>query len=517
MSTSLVVLEVSQKQAFIFSSNKLKKNICNSAYIAYVTSEEFFKVAAKEEFDKGNIVYTGGGHTVLEFAEEGDAKKFVSVITECVIRNIPEMELFAKVYTVEGEPNIDSLKTLMEALEEKKSIRKATFVQGTFGVERLDVNTGRAIIVGNSKDNRLPDTEEKIDSELFPDGFTKAWNFGDLCGSDDNKNFLAVIHIDGNAMGKRVIEYRQSIAEKSWNYAKEKMNKFSENIDHDFKSAFKEMEDIIAKQIELGYLNDLKLKKDEKGNSFFPIRRIITAGDDICFVTNGKIGLECARIFLEKLSGKVNETDNKGYSACAGVALVHQKYPFYKAYELAEQLCSNAKSYIATTAGTEASAFCSGIDWHVEYGEVPDTLDGLKEEYIADDGSIMTLKPYVVVKDEKFPQSEKFRDYNNFRTLISRLQNKDIDFARGKLKQLRDAIRKGENATEVYLSANLMNDLKLVGFQNIFQEMDFTKAFENGGLEKTAYVKIGENRHSIFFDAIEIMDVFIPVDEKEET
>lgn len=79
-------------------------------------------------------------------------------------------------------------------------------------------------------------------------------------------------------------------------------------------------------------MDSLKEKFDcqDTKQPYFPVRNIILAGDDVCFVTEGRIGVECARIFLEKIWGKVNSVDNKNYSACAGVAIVHQKYPFIR-------------------------------------------------------------------------------------------------------------------------------------------------------------------------------------------
>lgn len=41
MSKCLTILEVSQKQNYIFASNKVKNNIVNSAVIAYVLSAEY--------------------------------------------------------------------------------------------------------------------------------------------------------------------------------------------------------------------------------------------------------------------------------------------------------------------------------------------------------------------------------------------------------------------------------------------------------------------------------------------
>lgn len=39
----LTILEVSQKQAYIFSSNKLKDNVTNSAVIAWVMDGDYFE------------------------------------------------------------------------------------------------------------------------------------------------------------------------------------------------------------------------------------------------------------------------------------------------------------------------------------------------------------------------------------------------------------------------------------------------------------------------------------------
>ena len=76
----LTMLEVSQKQSYIFSSNKLKDNITNSAVIAWIMSPEYFQKTVNDEkiFDmEKNLVYSGGGHIVLEFKETAQAVEFV--------------------------------------------------------------------------------------------------------------------------------------------------------------------------------------------------------------------------------------------------------------------------------------------------------------------------------------------------------------------------------------------------------------------------------------------------------
>ena len=60
----LDILEVSQKQAFIFSSNKLRENVSNSAAIAYVTDSAFFEDSGAPYDETKNLVYSGGGHSL---------------------------------------------------------------------------------------------------------------------------------------------------------------------------------------------------------------------------------------------------------------------------------------------------------------------------------------------------------------------------------------------------------------------------------------------------------------------
>ena len=76
----LAILEVSQKQAFIFSSNKLQDNVINSAIIAWVTQPKFFEevIADRSIYSEEiNFAYAGGGHAVLIFDTKEQAKEFV--------------------------------------------------------------------------------------------------------------------------------------------------------------------------------------------------------------------------------------------------------------------------------------------------------------------------------------------------------------------------------------------------------------------------------------------------------
>ena len=103
MAHALVKLEVSQKQAYIFSSNKMKDNVLNSAVIAWIMSPDYFADIVKADGRKElfseaeNLVYSGGGHIVLDYEEKETAVSFVRLITSQIHKEYSGIEIFAKV------------------------------------------------------------------------------------------------------------------------------------------------------------------------------------------------------------------------------------------------------------------------------------------------------------------------------------------------------------------------------------------------------------------------------------
>ena len=506
----LTIMEVSQKQSYIFSSNKLRDNIVNSAVIAWIMSEDYFEesINNKEVFSKEeNVVYSGGGHIVLEFAAKEVAGEFVKKITKKIREEYPGIEVFAK--TIEYSHDLSAgknVKHLIEELERKKSIRKSAFHQGSFGIERIDTNTLKPVLENSTrKDNsgKMPEKEEEIDKSLIPEGFKPVYEFGRLGGSKNENNFIGIVHIDGNAMGKRVENLYQKMdndsekkdKEATWKDYKEKLRAFSEGIDQDFKASYKEMTEIIAEELRNGRLDELDIDMEEKN---FPVRRIITAGDDICFVSEGRIGIECAAKFIEILSKKINKIDHETYAACAGVAIVHQKYPFYKAYDLAEMLCSNAKKFGAGLSKDGMGKDISVIDWHIEYGEIKDTLEEVRESYLTMDGNKMQLRPYILCGDKEIISNHPVRLYSSFKKIRKELWEEHDSYARSKVKELRQAIKEGEEASKVFLKFHKMQDITA----------GHKEARETGFME----IEDG-SKASILFDAIELADAFISLDE----
>lgn len=497
MKKLLLIMEVSQKQAYIFKNKELKKNIDASYTIDEITSSGYFKKYFPEYYnEEKNLVYSGGGHTILVFdndveendntGKENQAVRFAKKLSKQIFCDYDGLEVFIKImdYDEKAEPS-ENIQNLMQKLEEKKAIRRASFRQGTFGME---VSKGEAERVfdsekkekeaeqrkkdaENRREKRIREEKKKIQEEETTH-YELVTQLEKLGGNKDDNNFIAVVHIDGNLMGKKVQENdkelrkildRISDPEKKLDMYREKKQEFSEKIDKLFKGAYSDMQDAVKKQIENGNLKDLSLEEvvNEEKQINFPVRRIITAGDDICFVSEGRIGIECAVEYMKAL-WKRSKGEN---SACAGVAIVHQSYPFYKAYEIAESLCSSAKKYNASL-DKEGCANACAIDWHIEYGEMYGGLDEIRKHYVDADGKSILARPYFVCGDEKYEGKAGNRTYANFKQTMEEMEyalhnkcedEEDRMIARRKLKELRTYLKESEEAVDAYFKKSRLD------------------------------------------------------------
>lgn len=497
MKKLLLIMEVSQKQAYIFKNKELKKNIDASYTIDEITSSGYFEKYFPEYYNKEkNLVYSGGGHTILVFdndveendntGKENQAVRFAKKLSKQIFCDYDGLEVFIKImdYNENDDPS-KNIQNLMKKLEEKKAIRRASFRQGTFGME---VSKGEAERVfdsekkekeaeqrkkdaENRREKRIREEKKKIQEEETTH-YELVTQLEKLGGNKDDNNFIAVVHIDGNLMGKKVQENdkelrkildRISDPEKKLDMYREKKQEFSEKIDKLFKGAYSDMQDAVKKQIENGNLKDLSLEEvvNEEKQINFPVRRIITAGDDICFVSEGRIGIECAVEYMKAL-WKRSKGEN---SACAGVAIVHQSYPFYKAYEIAESLCSSAKKYNASL-DKEGCANACAIDWHIEYGEMYGGLDEIRKHYVDADGKSILARPYFVCGKAEYEGKAGNRTYANFKQTMEEMEyalhnkcedEEDRMIARRKLKELRTYLKESDEAVDAYFKKSRLD------------------------------------------------------------
>lgn len=507
---ALVILEVSQKQAYIFGDKQLKENVKRSKLIDWVTDPNFFIEIAAELFNtENNLVYAGGGHTILQFDQKEDALAFVRVVTRTAYLNYG-IELFAKTmdYAVDLTPG-ENITELKKALEAKKSLRLSTFHQRGIGLEKETLRTFN-----------LP-TEDKREKK-YPTKIER------LCGAKDDgpkDNLYAVVHIDGNGMGAKV----HAVTEKkvdNWEECRQNHRAFSDNVTKRFQETMNELVEKVEEWQKAGRFE--KWLGYTKDSEQIPFRPVIQAGDDVTFLAPAFIALECAAEFLQILDKKTgNETEStKRYAACAGIVMVHKKYPFDRAYNMAEALCGSAKRYAAELAEKAKRAGKSqaemeriaAMDWHIEFGQGKSTLSAIREDYFtvdSGDGETesspirrMNLRPLCVNGYVDTP----FRTYDYFKCLLKLME--EAKYPRSKVKNLREVLKQTEDEVWNYMITNQIQSLSKLGF-DAEDENAVHRTFVNKGREKQLSVILEERGEggktlyvcrSLYFDAIELMD-----------
>ncbi len=492
MGRILMMLEVSRKQDYIFASRKLRENLTRSRKISHVTGSGFFREAAGEIYDEEqNLVYAGGGHTVLQFPHAQAARAFARRVTEAVLRRYDGMEMFVKCLPYdERKLPWENLEALSSALEAKKALRKGAFRQMSVGVEALDQELNRPQLPACEDAGRGEDVGRGEDGYPLPAPWKFPLEFSQLAGED---RFIAVIHIDGNAMGKRVAGLGAG-PDMGWEAYRRRLRQFSEGIQEDFTQAFRKTVEAV-----------MKLPGLDK--AVLPVRPVILAGDDVCFVSAGAIALECACTFLKALAALKNKEDGKPYAACAGVAIVHQKYPFHLAYRLSEELCASAKRF---GASLDPQGRVCALDWHIEFGQLKDSLASLRLDYNTEDGNRLELRPLAVKTPEGIDPG--LRTWDFFRAMCLKLQEEQGEIARSKIKQLRTAFKQGEAESSYFLQEKQIRKLLYhsgeAAHPGEAERWAWYRALLMGEekMELKAFRAMGGVKRCLFFDALEIMD-----------
>lgn len=251
-----------------------------------------------------------------------------------------------------------------------------------------------------------------------------------------------------------------------------------------------------------GYSSVLDMYKLHRGaKNILPLRPIIIGGDDVTFICPGRMGLQYAEAFMKYITSEDLLADDlyahikaatgkpisKNLSCCAGVAIVPAKYPFFRAYELAEQLCDEAKTLSRNDDG-------SYLDFAILHGEKYGDIKLLrKEQYVTNVGKLH-FGPYNVLGEAKDKHS-----MSALFALSQKLSNKSMP--RNKVKELRKVLHESKHEMSIFL-------------ENC-PEMQRLLANETGKNTVTADALWEAGTVTRYIDAIEIMDFVYPQKEME--
>ncbi|MCI0563958.1 MAG: hypothetical protein MN733_36245, partial [Nitrososphaera sp.] len=356
------------------------------------------------------------------------------------------------------------------------------------------------IAVASRRDQQPSEADERL-RKMIPSpyyGYTYPSDFEDLGGSKGEHNYIAVVHADGNGVTDRIRQIGEQ-AKDPRDYLT-RLRAFSDALKDAAATALKTTlqkikvtDDKVVHPARPDLVISLSFDK-ETGERFLPFRPIVFGGDDVTFVCDGRLGLSLAIEYLQQFEDETSKRSECGgkLTACAGIAIVKSHYPFARAYALADELCKSAKNY-----HRKQNLDRSCLDWHFALSGLSGTIKEIREREYSVKSGLLTLRPVTVKDNPKEPQrawdvvQKSLKDFQEDDTWTGR---------RNKVKALRDALREGPEAVERFRNMFPINKMPIKLPPLLAGYEDFEAKGWWGGF-------------CGYFDAIELTDWFIPLNE----
>ncbi len=552
----LTMLDSSGIQPYIFGSNRLQENIGASELVFRATTFWAFDALNENklnhnvekpdstrgtwefdgrEIEKDNldaeVVYAGGGNTLLVFAKLETARQFTRTLTRHILENAPGLTVTAQHLEFDWDEKgalRQARKDLGKKLAKHKQARPlsspllglgVTAVCQSTGLVAVRNNQAKIEIEGKPVDLHLPgeesrlishETERKIgwrdaanDRLRFQVGESIAGKFrfpsdldklGRIMGEE---SYIAVIHADGNGMAGHVKRIDEDGKLSNREYLKA-VRHFSKSVDD---ASLAALQTVVEKlQQNTKWSQERKrydvAEKVPLEQDYLPFRPLVFGGDDVTFVANGQLGVTLAVAYLEAFEKETTEFLNdpavhkynfpKEMYASTGIAMVKMHYPFARAYDLSEQLAKSAKKHIPKEDDFSA------LDWHFALSGLSGSLGAIRErEYTIRVKDDLIMRP-MRLKDDGDAQNGRYWQ-NGIERIIRELDD-ERKYARNKVKGLRRPLREGPDETETYRKNFAIDPLP----ELLPGDSDHVKTGWDG-------------ERCLYFDAIELMDHYIPL------
>ena len=258
-------------------------------------------------------------------------------------------------------------------------------------------------------------------------------------GQKEGENYFAIVHVDGNNMG---VKFRSctSLIER---------RRLSREIRRKTEGA---VADLLAKIIRMkiagGFDNVLDL-----GENYLPIRPLIIGGDDVTFFCPAKMAILFTKTLMENLYAETPEDApehltgkiSRRMDACAGIAILPTKYPFFRGYELAEQLCDAAKKSMRELKDANGSSW---LDFAILHGEQAPTLDQIRATEYSGACGDLHFGPYRVCNEAAPHKRDRLHNLEN---LLACTKEFPKVMANNKIKELRGVLQRGKDDAAKFL------------------------------------------------------------------
>ena len=414
-------------QSWILQTGKLREMKGGSLLVDGLAAK--LEDAVERQDAGGDIELAAAGHGIVRFPSEEAARDFAAWWPVVVEQLAPGLQIAQAVV----QDSDDWFRGLRDSLRDDRNRLQADLPEVGPIVQRAP-STGLPSLPGRDYGGREgrrlkddgsaarwdagpPDASETYNG-AFPDDVKWLPNLDDWASS-----YVGVVHADGNDLGNRLGTIRKTTD----------LGAFSRALTEVTRGA-------VNKAFGCVLGTDGGLNRDE-----FPGRPIVVGGDDVTIILRGDLAIDFAWRFIEefeRLSDEKRDLLNGPVTACAGVALVHTGYPFYRAYELAEGLCDWTKTRLRNQGRKKTTP--SGLSFYRLTSSMSGEWEELLKEELTrgpdDDGVRLTSCPYVVSKLDGRPT------VSDLRGLVSFLKRGDLP--RGPLRELVGVMTEDKERTD---------------------------------------------------------------------
>ena len=332
-------------QDFIFKTNELRHIVGASELVEQICTSAF------DDYAKGKkSVVRAAGNIKHIFETEEACKRAFREFPRKIMIMAPGITVSQAVAEYDDSVK-DGFSKAIDEVEKKLKVQRnkppKSVLSGLMGIKRAN-NTGLPVTGAKDEKGKTLFLDDATSAKLAQNdnlvwklckksfGLTElkhgqlAYDISDIKGKND---WIAIIHADGNGLGKVVQKVGKD---------KKIFREFSKELDIATTLAAKAAYEAVKGKFD-------KTKK-------IPIRPVVLSGDDMTVIIRGDLAIEYAKVFIKEFEEKTKEllgailngnevfADGKDYlTACAGIAFIKSSYPFYYGYQLAEELCGQAK------------------------------------------------------------------------------------------------------------------------------------------------------------------------------
>lgn len=424
----LTLFDTAGIQDYIFGANRLMENV-GASYLVDQTLTTWLEQACRDTSDgqvvwrsvedepvplrlpadtvvAAELLYAGGGNAAVLFRSREAAVRAVHCWSRRVLLDAPGIRVAVahRTFAPGG---------LSMAWQEARSGLAAAKAGAPMGqplqgmsLSRTCRSTGLAAAgwpapeTGREADRRLPGPDRRAARCLSPVAACRlaavdaanahlARTFGtalagpfaftediEQLGQRPGEQHVAVVHADGNGLGERFDRACRGADDAAVAVA---VRAFARSIHQASSTA---LHGVLA-AVAAGYDSlvrregGLVARADRLGRAILPVRPIVFGGDDVTVVCHGRLGLWLAASYVRRFAA-CRGADGVPLSACAGVAIVHTRAPFARAYGLATELCTSAKRRARADAVPGMAVAASWLDAHLALEGVGESLEQVR-------------------------------------------------------------------------------------------------------------------------------------------